>query len=160
MNHVDVEHTGLEEASINSTHLPDECKTILVVEDSRDTRKMLMLLLQTRIRARILGASEGTTALHLACQERPDLILMDIMLPEMDGLETTRRLKAEPATAHIPVVAVSDLCLKGGWEQKALAAGCARCMSKLQVLDNVSDLINLVTAALVDEDYDDAGHGH
>ena len=127
-----------------------ECKTILVVEDSRDIRKMLILLLQTRVRARILGASEGRTALHFACRERPDLILMDIMLPEMDGLETTRRLKAEPKTAHIPVVAVSDLCIDKEWKDKALAAGCERGMSKMEVLDNLSDLVNLITATLDD----------
>jgi len=62
-------------------------------------------------------------------KERPDLIVMDIQLPGMDGLEITRKLKQQPATAHIPIVAVTSFAMKGDRE-KALAAGCAGYVTK------------------------------
>ena len=59
----------------------------------------------------------------MAEAERPDLILMDIQLPELDGLEATRRIKANPAIRHIPVIAVTSYAMSGD-NQKAMAAGC------------------------------------
>jgi len=75
---------------------------------------------------------EATTALaafEMLDKERPDLIVMDIQLPGIDGLEATRKLKEQPATADIPVIAVTSYAMKGDRE-KALAAGCAGYVTK------------------------------
>ena len=71
----------------------------------------------------IVEAESGEEALAAAAKQRPDLILMDIQLPGMDGYETTRRIKADPALRSIPIIAVTSYALSGE-EQKARAAGC------------------------------------
>ena len=78
---------------------------------------------------RVVQATTGEEALAAAARERPDLILMDIGLPGMDGLETTRRLKRDPATAGIPVVALTSMVMRGD-EDMAIAAGCVGCIAK------------------------------
>ena len=74
-------------------------------------------------------ASTGAAAFEMVENERPDLIVMDIQLPGMDGLEITRKLKEQPATAAIPVIAVTSFAMKGD-QEKALAAGCAGYVTK------------------------------
>jgi two-component system cell cycle response regulator DivK len=71
----------------------------------------------------IIEAENGEQALALAAKHRPDLILMDIQIPIIDGYEATRRIKADPALRSIPIIAVTSHALDGG-EQKARAAGC------------------------------------
>lgn len=103
-------------------------KKILLVEDNPVNRRLAVFLL----RSQGYHVSEATTAqeaLAMLENERPDLIVMDIQLPGMDGLEVTRRLKAQPTTADIPVVAVTSYAMKGDRE-KALAAGCAGYVTK------------------------------
>jgi two-component system, cell cycle response regulator DivK len=101
---------------------------ILLVEDNPVNRRLAVFLL----RAHGYEVREATTAveaLEMLEKERPDLIVMDIQLPEMDGLEVTRKIKAQPATADIPVIAVTSYAMKGDRE-KALAAGCAGYITK------------------------------
>jgi two-component system cell cycle response regulator DivK len=95
---------------------------ILYVEDNDDNVYMLKNRL-TRAGFTVLIATGGTQGVAMAASEQPDLILMDLTLPDIDGWEATRRLKADPATKHIPVVALTANAMEGDRE-KALAAGC------------------------------------
>jgi two-component system, cell cycle response regulator DivK len=97
-------------------------KRILVVEDQEDNRQIIRDLLATTDYV-ITEAANGEEALAVVAKERPDLILMDIQLPVMDGYEATRRIKADPALKAIPIIAVTSYALTGE-EQKARAAGC------------------------------------
>ncbi|OAT85179.1 response regulator [Desulfotomaculum copahuensis] len=96
--------------------------TILIIEDNPINTKLVRDLLQAGGYT-TLEAQDASTGLEIARREKPDLILMDIQLPGMDGLEATRILKADPATAGIPVLAVTAYAMKGDAE-KALDAGC------------------------------------
>lgn len=80
---------------------------ILLVEDDPDIQRMVQLSLKFQGGHEVSVASGGREGLEKAEQEQPDLILLDVMMPEMDGYETCRRLKANPATAAIPVVFLS-----------------------------------------------------
>ena len=97
-------------------------KRILVVEDQEDNRAILRDLLQS-VGYELVEAVNGEEALSIALEHKPDLILMDIQLPVVDGYEATRRIKAEPALQGIPVIAVTSYALSGD-EEKAREAGC------------------------------------
>jgi len=95
---------------------------ILYVEDNEDNIYMLKRRL-SKLRCEVVIAADGEQGVAMAHAERPDIILMDLSLPVMDGWEATRRIKASAATRHIPVIAVSANAMEGDRE-KALAAGC------------------------------------
>jgi CheY-like chemotaxis protein len=95
---------------------------ILVVEDNDNNRDMLTRRLQRKGFA-VVAAGDGEEAQSVARAESPDLILMDMSLPVMDGWEATRRLKADPATKAIPVIALTAHAMAGD-RDKALEAGC------------------------------------
>ncbi len=97
-------------------------KRILVVEDQEDNRQILRDLLSST-GYEMVEAENGEEALTVAAAEQPDLILMDIQLPLLDGYEATRRIKANPALAKIPIIAITSYALSGD-EEKARAAGC------------------------------------
>src|SRR5262249_20319221 len=97
-------------------------KCMLVVEDQEDNRQIVRDLLTTTD-YQVMEAENGEEALAAVAKQRPDLILMDIQLPIMDGYEATRRIKADPALSNIPVIAVTSYALSGD-EEKARAAGC------------------------------------
>jgi len=97
-------------------------KRILVVEDQEDNRKIMRDLLSAS-GYQSIEATTGDQGLAMAEREVPDLILMDIQLPGLDGYEVTRRIKANPALMHIPIIAVTSYALSGD-DQKAYAAGC------------------------------------
>jgi two-component system cell cycle response regulator DivK len=103
-------------------------KRILVVEDQEDNRRILRDLL-TSAGYEIIQAENGQEALAAAARERPDLILMDIQLPLLDGYEATRRIKADPDLRAIPIIAVTSYALSGD-EGKARAAGCDAYVTK------------------------------
>jgi len=103
-------------------------RTILVIEDEEMNLKLVTLMLKGE-GFRIISASSAEAGLKLLRQERPDLILMDIRLGGMDGLEATRRVKADPAYASIPVVGVSAYAMEEDREH-ALLAGCSDYLSK------------------------------
>jgi CheY-like chemotaxis protein len=96
--------------------------TILVVEDNEMNLDMLTRRLQ-RAGFTTLSARDGRSGIEVAKSESPRLILMDLSLPEMDGWETTQRLKADPATASIPVIALTAHAMAGDRE-RALEVGC------------------------------------
>jgi len=97
-------------------------KRVLIVEDQEDNRAILRDLLRSAGYAYIEAAT-GQEGVAKAAAEKPDLILMDIQLPVLDGYEATRRIKADPALRSIPVIAVTSYALSGD-EAKARAAGC------------------------------------
>ena len=96
--------------------------TILYVEDTDDNVYVMQARL-TRAGFTLIVAPDGERGVEMAAREAPDLILMDLGLPGIDGWEATRRLKGAPETKHIPVVALSAHAMAGDRE-KALAAGC------------------------------------
>ncbi len=97
-------------------------KLILVVEDQEDNRQIIRDMLSATD-YEIMEAENGEQALVAVTKHRPDLILMDIQLPIIDGYEATRRIKADPALKSIPIIAVTSYALSGE-EAKARAAGC------------------------------------
>jgi two-component system cell cycle response regulator DivK len=96
--------------------------TILIIEDNVTNMKLSTFILESA-NYDVLAASNAETGLTLAREGSPDLILMDIQLPGMDGLEATALLKADQATRGIPVIALTALAMKGD-EERILAAGC------------------------------------
>jgi two-component system cell cycle response regulator DivK len=101
---------------------------ILVVEDQDDNRQILRDLL-TSADFEVIEAVDGEAGLAAAAAHRPDLILMDIQLPGIDGYEATRRLKADAALHEIPIIVVTSYALAGD-DDKARAAGCDDYISK------------------------------
>ncbi len=96
-------------------------KTILVVEDQRFNLDLLVQLLEDEYV--VLTAVDGAAGIDVVERERPDLVLMDLSLPVIDGWEVARRLKANEALKHIPIIALTAHAMVGDAE-KALAAGC------------------------------------
>jgi CheY-like chemotaxis protein len=101
---------------------------LLIVEDN-ETNRMVLRDILTAAGHQVLAVATAEEAIARAVAEPPDLILMDIQLPGMDGLEAARRLKDQPATRSIPIVAVSAHAL-AGQREKALSAGCAGYITK------------------------------
>ena len=97
-------------------------KRILVIEDTENNRRILNDLL-TNAGFEVLEAVDGEKGVAMAAEVRPDLILMDLSLPDVDGEEATRRIKADPATKRIPVIALTANAMAGD-KERALAAGC------------------------------------
>jgi len=96
---------------------------ILYVEDNDDNVYMLKMRLELLGDFEVLAAEDGEKGCEIALRERPDIILMDLEMPVIDGWEATRRLKGNPQTHDIPVIALSAHALAGERE-KAMAAGC------------------------------------
>ncbi len=97
-------------------------KRILVVEDTEDNRQIVRDLLASA-GYELIEAVDGEAGVAMAAAHKPDLILMDLQLPVIDGYEATRRIKADPALRHIPIIAVTSYALSGD-EAKTRAAGC------------------------------------
>ena len=96
---------------------------VLYVEDNDDNVYMLKMRLELLDNFAVVVAEDGEKGCAMALSERPDIILMDLEMPLVDGWEATRRLKADPQTRDIPIIALSAHALAGARE-KALAAGC------------------------------------
>ena len=103
-------------------------KRILLIEDNAVNRRLAQFLLKSK-GYEVWEATSAPEAFAALKERRPDLILMDIQLPEVDGLTATRHLKADPATQDIPVVAVTSYAMKGD-ETRALEAGCSGYVTK------------------------------
>jgi two-component system, cell cycle response regulator DivK len=98
-------------------------RTLLYVEDNEDNLYMLQLRFDVLGGYEVLSARDGAAGIAVAASERPDLILMDLNLPGIDGWEATRRLRADPLTRDIPIIGLSAHAMAGDRE-KALAVGC------------------------------------
>jgi len=103
-------------------------KKILIVEDNEKNLDLTRILL-TSAGYRVVEARNGLEAIEKTFEENPDLILMDIQLPLLDGYEATRRIKSDERSAKIPVIALTSYAMKGDRE-KAIAAGCAKYIEK------------------------------
>ncbi len=103
-------------------------KVILVVEDDSKSLKLIRDLLQAS-GYKTIEATDGEQGVDLAKAKKPDLILMDIQMPEMDGLEATRILKADATTRNIPILALTSYAMKGDRE-RILEAGCDGYLAK------------------------------
>ena len=118
-------------------------KRVLVVEDQEDLRGILRDLL-TSSGYEMLEAADGQAGVDKAKAEKPDLVLMDIQMPLMNGYDATRTIKADPDLRSIPIVAVSSFAMKGD-EEKARAAGCDHYITKpyspMQLLRTVRGLL-------------------
>ena len=118
-------------------------KCILVVEDQKDNRQILRDLL-TNAGYEMIEAENGEDAVASAQARRPDLILMDIQLPILDGYEATRRIKADPDLKSIPIIVVTSYALSGD-EDKARLAGCddyvAKPFSPRQLLAKIKEYV-------------------
>lgn len=114
--------------------------TILVVEDYEDTSLAMRLALEDQ-GYRILEAADGEAAVRIAIRERPDIILMDIHLPVLDGLAATRRIRENPEWKDVIIVAVTAY-QDPNHRAQALAAGCNAFVSKPIDFDWLSDLLN------------------
>ena len=118
-------------------------KTILYVEDNEFNRKIVRHLL-ARTSYRLVEAADGEAGVATARHERPDLVIMDIQLPKMSGLDATRQLKADPDTTAIPVIVITSFALAGD-ERKARDAGAAAYLAKpyspRELLQMIRDLV-------------------
>jgi two-component system cell cycle response regulator DivK len=102
-------------------------KKILIVEDLEFNRDLLVQLLEDSYK--VLTAADGAAAIAVAEREHPDLIIMDLSLPVVDGWEATRRIKADTALQHIPIIALSSHAMRGD-EERARQCGCDDYLSK------------------------------
>ena len=103
-------------------------KTVLYVEDNEMNRKIVRQLLKPTA-YKLIEAHDGEAGLAAALEHRPDLILMDIQLPKISGIEATRKLRAEQATAATPIIAITSFALSGD-DQKAKDAGATAYLAK------------------------------
>lgn len=103
-------------------------RTVLHIEDNEYNRKIVRQLL-SRTSFRLLEAADGEAGLVVARRELPDLILMDVQLPKLSGLDATRLLRADPLTAKIPLVVVTSFALSGD-DRRAMDAGASAYLAK------------------------------
>lgn len=106
--------------------MPD--KNVMVVEDNEKNRKLMRVVLKSKGYA-VIEAATGEEALNLLKNQKPDIILMDIQLPGIDGLTLIKQIKADAMTKEIPIIAVTAYAMKGD-EQKILETGCDAYVSK------------------------------
>ena len=119
---------------------------LLYVEDNDDNVYMLKMRLELLGDFEVVTAENGERGFEMAVAERPDIILMDLEMPVVDGWEATRRLKSNPNTRDIPVIAFSAHAL-GGEREKALAAGCDEFDTKPIEFDRLVAIIRRILAA-------------
>jgi len=128
----------------DSTDTNDAAKTVLVVEDNELNMKLFHDLLEAH-GYNILQTKDGMDALRIAREHKPDLILMDIQLPEVSGLEVTKWIKEDENLKSIPVIAVTAFAMKGD-EEKIRAGGCeayiAKPISVTNFLETVQRFLN------------------
>ena len=103
-------------------------KRILVVEDNETNLYLIRFMLE-RSGYEVIEAREGAAGVELAIKEKPDLIIMDLQLPDIDGLEATKRIRASEADGEVPIIALTSFAMAGDRE-RALAAGCTGYIEK------------------------------
>ena len=112
-------------------------KKVLVVEDNEANLYLIRFILE-KTGYKVIEARKGAIGVELTVKENPDLVLMDIQLPDIDGLEATKRIRASEADGEIPIIAVTSFAMAGD-KEKALAAGC---MLRLRMPDSASLIIS------------------
>ena len=121
--------------------------TLLLVEDSEDNRGLIRQLVEDWMELSLCEAHDGGEGVRLARERLPSLILMDLSLPVMDGWQATAALKGDPATAHIPIIALTAHAMEGD-EVRARTAGCDAYMTKPIDLDALEAMIQGFLTAL------------
>jgi two-component system, cell cycle response regulator DivK len=120
-------------------------RAVLVIEDNKDNLKIVTYALQ-RAGYRVLAAETGEEGFELALAEQPAFILMDINLPGMDGIETTKRIRASRIDGDIPIVAITSYAMIGDRE-RIMAAGCTGYIEKpidpLTIINHIHKIIGL-----------------
>ncbi len=101
---------------------------ILIVEDNPESMRLFEMVLRAR-NYTLLKATDGEEVLDMAMSERPDLIIMDIQLPRVNGLEVTRKLRETPALSHTPIIAITAYAMKGD-KERVIESGCDAYLSK------------------------------
>lgn len=118
-------------------------KTVLVIEDNDDNTELITFILKSK-GYQTMHAELGLTGVEMALHENPDIILLDIQLPDIDGSEVLRRIRAEEAGKTVPIIAVTSYAMTGD-RQRLLAAGCTGYIEKpidpLNVVDQIRDII-------------------
>ena len=112
-------------------------KTVLVVEDDSSLRTLLTLLVASEMGARVVEAADGVEALRRVAEEQPDLVLLDMMLPRLSGLDVVRRLRADAQTRRLAVLGISAAVEPAD----ALEAGCSAFLSKPFELDELVEMV-------------------
>jgi two-component system cell cycle response regulator DivK len=115
-------------------------KKILIIEDNDLNRRLFNDVLLSRGYETVLS-SRGSDAFALARDAKPDLIMMDMRMPDADGLDATRQIRSDVVTAHIPVIAVTACAMKGD-EQRIRAGGCSDYLSKPVSLSRLLDCVH------------------
>ncbi len=113
---------------------------VLIAEDEPDNQAILKTVVESIVHARAVVVADGFQVLRAVEREKPHLLLLDLMMPLLDGFQVARRLRANPATAHVPIVAVSALARPGDRES-ALEAGCDDFVRKPFDLDDLEQVI-------------------
>jgi len=120
-------------------------KKVLVIEDNRDNMRLITYALE-RSGYNVVPAETGEEGVELAIRERPCFLIMDINLPGIDGLETTRRIRASEADGEIPIIAITSFAMYGD-RDKVLDAGCTAYFEKpidpLTIVDKIHSLLGL-----------------
>ena len=101
---------------------------ILIVEDNPQNMRLIEMTLRAKGYT-LLMATDGEEALDMAMRERPDLIIMDMQLPKVNGLEVTRKLRNTPAFSHTPIIAITAYAMKGD-KERVIESGCDAYLSK------------------------------
>ncbi len=114
--------------------------TILVVEDYADTREMMRLMLDM-LGYYVIEAEDGAQAVRMALEKHPDLILMDINMPVMDGFQASAQIRRQPGSVNIPIIACTARN-QWEWRNKAISAGCSDFMAKPLNFDELEAILH------------------
>jgi two-component system cell cycle response regulator DivK len=121
-------------AEQRGTSVTTETKTVLVVEDFDDIRDAMKILVELQ-GYRVLTATDGREAIEKAREFHPDLILMDLAMPLIDGIEATKQIRSDPSVAAIPIIAVTSF--SSYYHDEALAAGCNSVIEKPSIMNDI-----------------------
>jgi two-component system cell cycle response regulator DivK len=124
--------------------MDDKHWLVLIVEDDPDVREVLQVVLKLKYGCDVTVVNDGAAAIECAIREQPDLILMDLVLPVMNGFEATRALVKDPATAQIPVVAISDHSWEEAVYRQAIEAGCRSCINKADLFGDLHKTLHKI----------------
>ncbi len=123
-----VKEVYLKSDSLSKKRMSDEMKKVLIIEDN-ETNLYLMRTIVEKIGHQIIEARDGFEGVELAISKKPDLILMDIQLPGMDGYMATKKIRENEITKEIPIIAITSYAMVGD-KEKILAAGCTAYIEK------------------------------
>jgi CheY-like chemotaxis protein len=122
---------------------------VLIVEDDGDLRVILKLILEHRFGFKVIEAQSAELGIELAQRERPDLILMDLMLPEMGGIEAISILRVTVETKDIPIIVISDCAWQSNVKEQAKTKGAYACIDKATLLERLPEILAALIATAI-----------